>query len=49
MNIFNDHEGNNQETGRRHDQEDEIGASRQHNANKEESDLGKCQGIFATC
>ena len=41
MNIFDDHEGNNQE--------DKIGANWQHNANKEEFDLGKCQGIFATC
>ena len=46
--IFDDHERNNKEAGHCHDcREDEIGASQEQNTNKEEFDLGKCQGIFA--
>lgn len=49
MNIFDDdHERNNQGASHCHDREDEIGASQEQNTDKEEFDLGKCQGIFAT-
>ena len=45
MNIFDDHERNNQEAGHCHDREDEIGASQEQNSNKEDFDFGKCQEI----
>ena len=48
MNIFDDHERNNQEAGHYHDRE-EIGASREQNTNKEDFDFGKCQGIAIYC
>ena len=47
MNIFDDdHERDNQETGHCHDQEDKIGVSQEQYTDKEEFDLGKCQGII---
>ena len=33
-------------TGYQHDQEDKIGVSQEQNTDKEEFDLGKCQGII---
>ena len=49
MNIFDDHERNNQEAGHYHDRKEEIGASREQNTNKEDFDFGKCQGIAIYC